>query len=135
MITGNLTRDAEVRMTQSGTAVANIGVAVNDKIKNSSTGVWEDYPNYINCVMFGRRAEGLQSYLTKGTKVAIEGKLRWSQWEQDGQKRNKLEVIIDEIDLMSRNNSGGQPDVSSYSAPETPVVDASESVYSEDVPF
>lgn len=139
VISGNLTRDGEIRTTQSGMSVLNIGVAVNDRIKNATSGEWEDYPNYVNCVMFGRRAEAIAQYLTKGTKVVIEGKLRWSQWtDNDGKNRNKLEVIVDEIEFMSRNSAGGgssQPDASAYSAPSTPVIDADASTYDEDVPF
>ena len=93
IISGNLTRDPELRQTQSGMAVLSFGVAVNDRRKNPSTGEWEDYPNFVDCTMFGARANSLAQYLSKGTKVSIEGKLRWSQWERDGQKRSKLEVI------------------------------------------
>ena len=80
------------------------GVAVNDRRKNQQTGEWEDYPNFVDCTMFGTRGEKLQPYLTKGTKVAIEGKLRYSSWERDGQRRSKLEVIVDELEFMSSRN-------------------------------
>ena len=73
--------------------VLGFGVAVNDRRKNQQTGEWEDYPNFIDCTMFGARAESLSRYLDKGAKVSIEGKLRWSQWERDGQKRSKIEVL------------------------------------------
>ena len=138
ILTGNLTRDIEVRYTQSGMAIGSIGIAVNDRTKNSSTGEWEDYANFINCTMFGKRAESLQPYLLKGQKVAIDGKLRYSTWESDGQKRSKIEVIVDDLELLgSRNNSGGQaaPNKDAYSAPATPVVNEDDSVYAEDVPF
>ena len=107
VISGNLTRDPELRSTASGTAVLGLGVAVNDRRRNASTGDWEDYPNYVDCTMFGARAQGISQYLTKGTKVCIEGKLRWSQWERDGQKRSKLEVIVDELEFLSPRNSQG----------------------------
>ena len=68
-ITGNLTRDPELRSTQGGTQVLHLGVAVNDRRRNPQTGNWEDYPNFIDCVMFGTRAEAIQRSLTKGTKV------------------------------------------------------------------
>ena len=148
VISGNLTRDSELRATSSGMPVLGFGVAVNDRRKNQQTGAWEDYPNYIDCTMFGARADSLHQYLVKGTKVAIEGKLRWSQWERDGQKRSKIEVIVDEIEFMSRGNSGQQqatsrPAASQYvPAAESaqpmssmPAVDASSSVYDEDIPF
>lgn len=105
-ISGNLTRDPELRATAGGTQVLSFGVAVNDRRKNPQTGDWEDYPNFVDCTMFGTRAEAVSRYLSKGSKVAIEGKLRYSSWERDGQKRSKLEVIVDEIELMSQNPNG-----------------------------
>ena len=102
-ISGNLTRDPELRATQGGMQVLGFGVAVNDRRKNPSTGQWEDYPNFVDCTMFGNRAESMSRILRKGMKVAIEGKLRYSSWEKDGQRRSKLEVIVDEIELMSQN--------------------------------
>ena len=148
MISGNLTRDAEIRSTQSGMAILGFGVAVNDRRKNQQTGEWEDYPNFVDCTMFGTRGEKLQPYLTKGTKVAIEGKLRYSSWERDGQRRSKLEVIVDELEFMSSRNSsnanqgydngmtGGYAPQPAMAAPvAAPIVDASASVYDEDIPF
>lgn len=105
-ISGNLTRDAELRQTASGMAVLGFSVAVSDRRKNQQTEQWEDYPNYIDCSMFGTRAEKIAPYLSKGTKVAIAGKLRWSQWERDGQMRSKVEVIVDEIEFMSQRQQG-----------------------------
>ena len=125
-ISGNLTRDAELRQTASGMAVLGFSVAVNDRRKNQQTKQWEDYPNYIDCSMFGTRAEKIAPYLSKGTKVAIAGKLRWSQWERDGQMRSKVEVIVDEIEFMSQRQQGqlgGMPQ---------PVA---ASIYDDDIPF
>lgn len=148
LISGNLTRDAELRSTAGGTHVLGFGVAVNDRRRNQQTGEWEDYPNFIDCTMFGTRAEKIQPYLSKGTKVAIEGKLRWSQWEREGQKRSKIEVIVDELEFMSSRNSapsydngamgGYAPQPAAMPAPmpaAAPVVNASSSVYDEDIPF
>ena len=155
-ISGNLTRDPELRQTGGGTQVLSFGVAVNDRRRNPQTGEWEDYPNFIDCTMFGARAEALSRYLSKGTKVAIEGKLRWSQWERDGQKRSKIEVIVDELEFMtSRNDGSGQRQYApaqanqyapaqnqygsaqpQYSQPNpASSIDASSSVYDEDIPF
>ena len=110
-ISGNLTRDPDLRATPGGTQVLGFGVAVNDRRRNQQTGEWEDYPNFVDCTMFGNRAEAVSRYLSKGTKVAIEGKLRYSSWEKDGQRRSKLEVIVDEIELMSsrRHAEQGNP--------------------------
>lgn len=125
-ISGNLTRDPELRSTASGMAVMNFGVAVNDRAKNPQTGEWEDRPNFVDCVMFGTRAEKLSQYLSKGSKVAIEGKLRFSQWQaQDGSKRSKLEVVADDLEFMSRRDSAHRQ------APQAPVMD----VYEDDIPF
>ena len=135
IISGNLTRDSELRSTASGLPVLGFGVAVNDRRKNQQTGEWEDYPNFIDCTMFGARAESLSRYLSKGTKVSVEGKLRWSQWEREGQKRSKLEVIVDEIEFMNSRPAaspaaavdGGQQ----YAVPEAPAVEVAD----EDIPF
>ena len=132
LISGNLTRDPELRATASGMPVLGLGVAVNDRRKNQSTGEWEDYPNFIDCTMFGARAEAVSNFLSKGSKVAIEGKLRWSQWERDGQKRSKIEVIIDEIEFLTSRDGGA----SSAHHKETDIPPAPEiSVYDEDIPF
>lgn len=99
-ITGNLTRDAELRRSQGGGSVLNFGVAVNDRRKVGDE--WQDVPNYIDCVMFGQRAESLAQHLTKGTKVAVEGKLRYSSWEtKAGERRSKVEVAVDDLEFMS----------------------------------
>ena len=106
-ISGNLTRDPEMRTTQGGTVVMGLGVAVNDRRKNPSTGQWEDVPNYVDCTLFGNRASAVSQYLTKGTKVTIEGRLRWHQWQdQNGNNRSRLDVIVDEIEFAPR---GQQP--------------------------
>lgn len=112
-ISGNLVRDPELR-DAAGTAVLGFCVAVNDRAKNQRTGEWEDRPNFIECVMFGRRAEALADRLAKGMKVAVSGKLRYSSWEaKDGQRRSKVEVAADEVEFMSRaerQQRGGEDD-------------------------
>ena len=129
-ISGNLTRDPELRMTSGGTQVLSFGVAVNDRRRNPQSGEWEDYPNFVDCTMFGARAEAVSRYLSKGSKVAIEGKLRYSSWERDGQRRSKLEVIVDEIEFMSRREDGaGAPPHAAVEAP--PIA----GLYDEDIPF
>lgn len=109
-ITGNLTRDPELKATSTGSQVLNLGVAVNDRWFNQQTNQWEDRPNYIDCVVFGKRAEALSRYLHKGMKVAIEGKLRWRSWtdQQSQQKRSKVEVVVDDLEFMSGRGDGQQ---------------------------
>ena len=104
-ISGNLTRDPELRATASGTEVLGFSAAVNDRRRNPQTGVWEDIPNYIDCTMFGSRAAALANILHKGSGVTVQGKLRWSQWERDGQKRSKIEVVVDEIALHDKKSA------------------------------
>lgn len=144
VISGNLTRDPELRQTASGMPVLGFGVAVNDRRKNPQTGEWEDYPNFIDCTMFGTRAESLARYLSKGAKVAIEGKLRWSQWERDGQKRSKIEVIVDDLEFMSSRNTapqngGGYGNAGGYAPAPAPAsvpgVNTASSPYDDDIPF
>lgn len=146
VISGSITRDAELRQTASGMAVLGFSVAVNDRRKNTQTEQWEDYPNFIDCSMFGTRAEKIAQYLSKGTKVAIEGKLRWSQWERDGQKRSKIEVIVDEIEFMTsrgdapsqataqpvRQQAPYQPQMGGMPQEVGPVTGT---IYDDDIPF
>ena len=135
LITGNLTRDPELRATASGMSVLKMGVAVNDRRKNPQSGEWEEVPNYIDVVVFGTRGESLSRFLTKGSKVAIEGKLRWSSWEDkdSGAKRSKIEVIADDIEFMSSRGEGGG--YSGPSASEGKQAPASEPVLEDDIPF
>ena len=126
VISGNLTRDPELRALPSGTSVLGLGIAVNDRRKNQETGQWEDVPNFFDVSIFGARADALSRFLTKGTKVAIEGRLRWHQWENpQGEKRSKVDIVADEIEFLSSRE--GAP---SYAAPE-PAADA----IGDEIPF
>lgn len=116
IISGNLTRDPDVRTTLNGNTVLSFSVAVNERRKDAQTGEWKDYPNYIDCTMFGARAESLARYLSRGTRICLEGSLHWSSWEKDGQKRSKIEIIVSEVVFMSRNDGQG--------AQQPPAVDA-----------
>lgn len=107
-LSGNLTRDPELRATASGTQVLEFGLAVNERVRNQQTDVWEERANFFSCIVFGRRAEALSRYLAKGAKVSIEGSLRYSSWERDGVKRSKVEVIVDELEFMSSAGLNGQ---------------------------
>lgn len=99
IITGNLTRDPELRNTSGNFSVLSFAVACNDRRKNGDQ--WEDVPNFFDVVVFGNRADALARFLRKGAKVAVLGKLRWSQWEKDGQKRSKIDVIANEVEVLS----------------------------------
>lgn len=138
MITGNLTRDSELRMTPSGMFVLGFGVAVNERRKNNQTGQWEDHPVFVDCVMFGTRAEKIAPHLVKGTKVAVEGRLRYSQWEDKntGQRRSKLDVTVDEIEFMSSNRPRqGEYQAEAFDYGDTPPMLPRDSYATEDIPF
>lgn len=108
-IAGNLTRDIDLRQTQGGTTIANFGIAVNERVKDNQTGEWSDRPNFFNCVCFGRRAEGLAKVLSKGQKVAISGRLRYNQWENErGEKRSNVEIVVEDVEFMSQRDSQSQ---------------------------
>lgn len=142
-ISGNLTRDPEHRASASGSSVLSFSVAVNDRRQNAQTGEWEDVPNYVDCTLFGRKADGLKDYLHKGKKVAVEGKLRWSSWQdrETGKNRSKLEVIVDQLEFMSSGNANAaqqpvaQPQIP-VAQPQIPVAAAPDAgVYDEEIPF
>lgn len=122
MLSGNLTRSPELKTTPGGMAVLQMGIAVNGRRKNSQTGQWEDVPNYFDLVMFGTRAEKVSQYLDKGSKVCIEGELRWRQWtdQQSGQKRSKVEVLVSEIEF-TRSNSQNYGQVSAHDLSDEPI--------------
>lgn len=132
-LTGNLTRDPDLRSTDGGMPVMGFGIAVNDRRRSQQTGEWEDYPNFIDCTMFGTRAQSVSRFISKGSKVAIEGKLHWSQWEHDGQKRSRLEVTVDEIEFMSQRPEGVKDSQTQMNGTPAPVVDTS--IYDTDIPF
>lgn len=131
-IGGNLCRDAELRATASGMAVLTFSVAVNESRKNQQTGEYEDYPNYVDCTMFGRRAESVSRYLTKGTYVALTGRLHQNRWQnKDGQNRSKLEVTADNIHFESRRLDGDDYDQQQAEAQG----DYEAQMYDGDIPF
>lgn len=131
-IGGNLCRDAELRATASGMAVLTFSVAVNESRKNQQTGEYEDYPNYVDCTMFGRRAESVSRYLTEGTYVALTGRLHQNRWQnKDGQNRSKLEVTADNIHFESRRLDGDDYDQQQAEAQG----DYEAQMYDEDIPF
>ena len=133
-VTGNLTRHPELKSTTGGTEVLSFGVAVNDRRRNPSTGEWEDSPNFVDCIVFGKRASALYGYLHKGTKVAIEGKLRYSSWEREGQRRSKLEIVVDEIEFLSQPQGEAQQTPQPAEQPSHQAPPEAE-VYDEDIPF
>ena len=108
-ITGNLTKDPELRSTPSGTSVCKLRVAVNSRRKDGASGEWVDKPNYFDVTVWGAQGENCANYLSKGRPVAVDGRLDWREWEnQEGQKRQAIEIIADNVQFLgSRDGSGG----------------------------
>lgn len=105
ILVGNLTRDPELRYTPSGTAVSEIGLAVNDRVKRNDQ--WVDEPTFVDVTLWDRTAEVANEYLSKGSPVLIEGRLKLDTWEKDGQKRSKLRVVANKMQMLSGGGGGG----------------------------
>jgi len=123
VITGNLTRDPELRSTSGGTAVCGMRVAVNSRRRDGS-GNWIDKPNYFDVTVFGAQGENCSTYLQKGRPVAIEGRLDWSEWEaKDGSgKRQKVEIVANSVQFLgSRDGAGGGPGNGNGFTPQSDV--------------
>ncbi len=146
VITGNLTRDPELRSTGGGTSVCDMRVAVNSRRKDQS-GNWVDKPNYFDVTVFGAQGENCSTYLSKGRPVAVEGRLDWREWEaKDGSgKRQAVSIIANTVQFLGSRDGGGEnggnrftaqsdvpADTSDFDSPETPAaVGASD----DDIPF
>ncbi len=108
ILTGNLTRDPELRSTPGGTSVCSLRLAVNSRRKDSS-GEWTDKPNYFDITVWGAQGENCANYLSKGRPVAVDGRLEWREWEaKDGSgKRQSVEVIADSVQFLGSREGGG----------------------------
>jgi len=122
VITGNLTRDPELRSTGSGTPVCGMRVAVNSRRKQGDE--WVDKPNYFDVTVWGAQGENCATYLSKGRPVAVQGRLDWREWQdKDGNKRQSIEIIADTVQFLgSRDGSGqGAGNGNGITAPQTDV--------------
>lgn len=105
VLVGNLTRDPELRYIPSGTAVSDIGLAVNDRVKKGDQ--WVDETTFVDITLWGRTAEIANEYLSKGSPVLIEGRLKLDRWEKEGQKFSKLKVIGEKLQMLGGRGEGG----------------------------
>lgn len=103
VIVGRLTRDAELKYTSGGTAVCAFSVATNSRVKKGDQ--WIDEPNYWDVDLFGKKAESLNQYLTKGKLVAVQGDMRQDKWEKDGQTRMKVRINANDVQLLGGEQS------------------------------
>ena len=142
ILVGNITRDIDLKYTPGGTAVTELGLAVNDRRKNQN-GEWIEETTYVDVTLWGRTAEVASEYLSKGAPVLIEGRLKLDTWETEGQKRSKLRVVGERMQMLGQRSGGGgsrgaapsQYEDSQYSQPsagktQTVPVDAE-----DDIPF
>ncbi len=108
VITGNLTRDPELRSTPGGTSVCKLRVAVNSRRKDGQTGEWVDKPNYFDVTVWGAQGANCANYLSKGRPVAVEGRLDWREWEgKEGGKRQSVEIIANSVQFLGSRDGGG----------------------------
>ena len=105
VLVGRLTRDAELRYINTGTAVTKVSLAVNRRKKSGDQ--WTEEANFFDVTIWGKQAETLAQYLTKGKQIGVQGELRFSKWEQDGQPRSKVEVVANSVQLLGGGSSGG----------------------------
>ena len=108
VLTGNLTRDPELRSLPSGSSVCSLRLAVNTRKKDGATGEWIDKPNYFDVTVWGAQGENCAQYLSKGRPVAVDGRLDWREWEaQDGGKRQAIEIIANSVQFLGSRDGGG----------------------------
>ena len=150
ILMGNLTRDPEMRYVPSGTAVTNFGLAMNERYTDRQTGEQKESPCFVEVTAWGRQAEVVNEYLTKGSPVFLEGSLKFDSWEaEDGSKRNRLSVTAFRIQLIGGRRDGdemggGYADAQPAAAPagatsyqEAPASEASSAptTTDDDIPF
>ena len=139
VVTGNLTRDPELRSTPGGTSVCKLRVAVNSRRRDQG-GEWVDKPNYFDVTVWGAQGENCANYLSKGRPVAIDGRLEWREWEQDGNKREAVEIVADSVQFLGSRgdgdgDGGGGGGYIPADAPATPAGDFPSSPTDDDIPF
>jgi single-strand DNA-binding protein len=136
---GRLTRDAELKFTNTGLAIAKFSLAVNRRTKKGDT--WQDEASFFDAVLMGKRAESLSKYLLKGKQISIQGELRQDRWEQEGQKRTRVEIMVNDVQFLGTREAapagdfepaaGGEAPQSPPAAPGAPSADD----FNDDIPF
>lgn len=149
ILMGNLTRDPEVKFLPSGTAIANFGLAMNESYTDQQTGERKDVPCFVDVEAWGRQAEIVGEYFSKGRPILIEGSLRYDSWEaDDGTKRNRLKVRLQRFQFVGRREDneadGGYADAqpaaasgqtAAYQDAPAPTVSGAPSATEDDIPF
>jgi single-strand DNA-binding protein len=132
ILVGNLTRDPELKWLQSGTAVCEIGMAINERTKRGDS--WEETVLFVDVTLWAKTAEVAAEYLRKGAPVLIEGRLKYDTWEKDGQKRSKLRVVGERMQMLgTKGERRDAPPANEYSAPDREPEQPP--LTNEDIPF
>jgi single-strand DNA-binding protein len=117
VLTGNLTKDPDARSNPAtGLSICKLRLAVNTRRRNNATGDWEEKANYFSVTVFGRQAESCGQYLKKGRPVAIDGRLEWSEYEVEGQKRQSVDIIADNVQFLGGREEAGNGNGNGYSS-------------------
>ena len=148
VLVGRVTRDAELRYTASGTALCNFSVAINRRVKKGDQ--WSDEASFFDLTLWDKQAENLNKYLVKGTQVAVQGELRQDRWEKDGQKFSKVQVFVNNLQLLGSGrgrdsgdvrgpDSGSQAPSRNFDKPRSETAPAADDfdpqAYEDDIPF
>lgn len=134
VLVGRLTRDAQLKYTNSGVAISTFAVAINRRIKQGDR--WTDEAHFFDITLFGKQAEAINQYLRKGNQVAIEGELRQDRWEQDGQKRSKIVIVANNIQLLGNRPAGTVDRGAPLPEEEVPPVEnGATGTFEDDIPF
>jgi single-strand DNA-binding protein len=142
VLTGNLTRDPELRATAGGTSVCSLRVACNTRRKDGQSGEWVDKPNYFDVTVWGAQGENCAQYLAKGRPVAIDGRLEWREWhDQQGNKRQAVDIVADSVQFLGGRNDdgpasrGGQRPTAGSDVPDFQPAAPSGGHADDDIPF
>ena len=124
VLTGNLTRDPELRSLPSGMSVCSLRIASNTRRKDQSTGEWQDKPNYFDVTVWGAQGENCSRFLSKGRPIALDGRLEWREWQaQDGTKRQSVEIVADSVQFLGGRDDAGPSGESSFTPQSDVPVD------------
>ncbi len=139
VLVGNLTRDAEMKVTNTGLVIVKLSLAVNRRVKKGDA--WQDEANFFDAVYMGKAAEAVHQYLSKGKQVGIQGELRQDRWEQEGQKRSRVEIFVTNLQLLGGGRGGQAPAAAEPAAGEAPQAGTaspggpSPDDFNDDIPF
>jgi len=135
VISGNLTKDPELRQLPSGNSVCKLRMAVNTRVKDRDSGQWTDRPNYFDITVWGGQGESVARYLKRGSGLLVDGRLEWREWDaQDGTKRQAVEIIADSVQFLGGRPEGEQPQFVPSGAPAESGADFAAGG-DDDIPF